>query len=417
MKWTSVFCIALTLFCLAVLPVSAVEQKPSAMVTEFSIHPPVLNPDEIGTITVVIKEIGTVSESKEIDNEELATQNGTTWDDTVYIERVSLEGNGLIVLSPVFDHMGQIGSDQSLPLTFLVRAPEKSGIYYPEVWMDTDGGPSRFPIPVNVNTAIGTQKQAVIILKNSYPETVKPGDQIPVRITVRNDGMTGADEMTLTIDAEHPGIAPITSNKYYFGGINPGEQKSADIVFISDEKIDPGLYQIPATLQYTLIDGSVQTENASVNVVTKSSAELGFVSANTSPQRVTAGQPFDITIPIRNAGTGQAKQVSATIDLPMTGTRHTYIGKIEPGEDAPAIFMIDLGAEGNYVYNATITYRDDTGTYTETRQMALRVNPDASFWIKILIILILIGGIGLVYRYWYLAKKSGTGAFPWIKKH
>lgn len=417
MKWIFVFFITITLFCVTILPVSGADQKPTAMVAEFSINPPVLTPNEFGIITVIIREIGTVSESKSLDDEESSTSNTTTWDDTVIIERVSLEGNGILVLSPVYYSMGQLGSERSLPLTFLVRAPAKSGIYYPEVWMDTDGGPSRFPITVNVNTAIGTQKQAIIILNNSYPEKVKPGDEIPVRVTVRNDGLTLADDMTLTFDVNYPGIAPITSNRYYLGGINAGEEKSADIVFISDEKTDPGLHKIPVTIQYTLIGGGVQTENASVNVVTKGSAEMGFVSVNTTPSLVTAGQPFDIIIRIGNAGTGPAKQVFTAVDLPMTGTRQSYLGTIEPGDDAPAIFLITSGAEGSYLYNATITYEDDTGSHSEVRQMALRINPDPTLWIKILILLILSGVIGIVGHHWYLAKKSGTGAFPWIKKN
>ena len=416
MKRISFFSIAIILFCLLVLPVSGAYQKPTAMVTEFSINPPILTPDEIGTITVIIKEIGKVSEEITGANEDEGTTNDTTWDDTVVIERVSLEGNGIIVLSPVFDRMGQLGSEESLPLTFLVRAPTKSGIYYPEVWMNTDGGSSRFPILVNVNTAIGTQKQTIIILKNSYPETVKPGDKVPVMITIQNDGMTLVDEMILTIDAEYPGIAPITSNKYYLEGINAGEKKSVDVVFISDKNIDPGLHKIPVTLQYTSIGGSDQTEIASIYLVMKGSAELGFGTVNTSPQLVTAGQPFDITIQIENAGADPAKQVFVSIDLPMPGTRQTHLGKIEPGDDAPAIFMIDRSDEGSYVYNATITYGDDTGTYTETRQMTLRVNPDTSILMKILILLILIGCAGLVYRIWNMTKKSGMGAFPWIKK-
>jgi len=164
------------------------------------------------------------------------------------------------------------------------------------------------------------------------------------------------------------------------------------------------------------VDGAVHTQSSAINLVMKGQGELGFVSVDTSPRRVSGNQPFDLTIRIENTGTGEVKQVAATVDLPMTGTKQSFIGKIKPGNDAPAVFILDGGKDGTYSYNTTITYTDDLGTHTVSSPMTLRVVPSDSSGGIILMLLGVIG-IGIVtYRFWYLPRKNGNGALPWVKK-
>lgn len=416
--------LGLILISLAVFPVSA-DRIPTVMVTNYSVSPPVLDPGGLGQIAVSLGCQGPVSVTHNIpadsDEEEADYEWTYTWTEPAVIDSVSLEGNGLTILSPKFDRIGEIantGSEgqASLNLVFTVRAPEKSGIYYPEVRISTKGRSTRYPIPVNVNTAIGIQRQAVIIIESSYPETVNPGDEIPLDITVRNEGRTLADEMILQLGTLNPGIAPKTTGTYYLGILGPGEQKSVHIVLVTDRGTNPGLMQIPVILQYAWIDGSLQTDTSSIDIMMKGAAEIGIVSVDTSPQRVAAGEPFDLTIRIENTGTGQARQVVASVDLPMAGSRQSYIGKIEPRNDAPALFLMDGGPEGSYPYNVTITYVDDTGTSTEVRSMTLRVTGGDSGAVMVLLILIAIVAGVLVYQYWYRPRKQVAGGMPWQKK-
>ena len=100
----------------------------------------------------------------------------------------------------------------------------------------------------------------------------------------------------------------------------------------------------------------------------------------------------------------------------MTGTKQSFIGKIKPGNDAPAIFMLDGGNGGAYDYNASITYTDDLGTHTVVSPLSLRVVPQDYTGTIILVLLIVIAGGFIAYRYWYLPRKNGNGAFPWVKK-
>ena len=398
-------------------PVNA--DTPTVTITDYKVTPSVLMPDSMGTITVTIKNTAasaSVSESTALSYDNAGTTKTT--DINVYIENVHLEGNGIEVSSNDFERVGDLGPGQSTIITFSIRAPETSGIYFPEVWIDTAGGRStRYPVPVNVNTASGIQKQAILILDTSLPASVNPGDEIPVILTMRNDGQLLADDVTLKIINASSSVAPKTTDLYHLGTLNPGEQKVVTITLLSDKDAAIGLIRVPVMISYNSLDGTPVSQQTGIDILMKGNAELGFVSVDTSPPRLTENTPFDLTIRIENTGTGEAKQVSAKIDLPSEGTKEAFIGKIKPGNDAPAVFLLEGLKGGNYPYTLNITYTDDMGIHTLTRQMNMRVTPadNSGTIIFVLVILVILGLIG--YRYWYLPRTNGDGKFPWERKN
>jgi hypothetical protein len=411
----------LVLFGLMVLFVPPVHaDTPTVTITDYKVSPSVLMPDAQGTITVTIKNTASSATISEKTGSLSSDNAGTTTvtDINVNIQNVHLEGNGIDVLSNDFDRVGELGPGQSTTITFSIRAPSKSAMYYPEVWIDTLGARSvKYPVPVNVNTAVGIQKQAILILDSSLTGSQNPGDEIPVTVTVLNSGSMLADDVTVKIENVSSTVAPKNSDLYHLGTLAGGEKKTFDLVFLSDKNTPSGLTKIPVTLRYNAIDGTVTTQSSGIDVMFKGKAELGFVSVDTNPPRLTEGTPFDLTIRIENTGTGEAKQVSAKVDLPAEGTKESFIGKIKPGNDAPAIFLLEGLKGGNYPYTLAITYTDDMGVHTITRQMNMRVPPadNSGTVIFALILLVIIGFIG--YRYVYLPKVSGDGKFPWERKN
>jgi hypothetical protein len=418
MKWTVSCIILIALLGALVVPASA--ENPTVTITEYTVNPSVLIPDSLGTVIITIKNTAasaSISEkSGQLSDATYATVKTT--DINVNIENVHLEGNGIAVLTPDFGRVGEIGPGQSIPITFSIRAPSKSGMYYPEVWIDTTGGKStKYPIPVNVNTAVGIQRQAILIMDTSLDGTANPGEEIPITLTIRNAGQTLADDITVKIENTSTVVAPKNTDLYHLGIIGPGEQQTVPLVLLSDKKASAGLVRIPVTIRYSAIDGISQTQTTGIDLILKGKAELGFVSVDTNPPRLTENTPFDLTIRIENTGTGEAKQVSAKIDLPAEGTKEAFIGKIKPGNDAPAVYLLEGAKAGNHPYNLTITYTDDMGVHTMSRQMNLRV-PAADNSGYLILGLIILGILGFVaYRYWYLPKTNGDGKLPWDKKN
>ncbi|MCU0630671.1 MAG: S-layer protein [Methanoregulaceae archaeon] len=418
MKLINIIAIALAITIAMIVPALAAGD-PTVQISEYQVHPSIMMPDSLGTITIIVKNTASSASLKE--NAGVVANDFTTTrvtDINVNIENVQLEGKGIRVISKDFEHVGEIGPGQSIPLTFTIRAPMETGMYYPEVWVDTTGGRStRYPIPVNVNTPVGIQKKAIMIVESTLPDTVTPGEEIPVTLVVRNSGETSSDDVTLRIINESNLIAPKKTDVYHIGAINANESGMVNFVLLSDRDTPPGLIRVPVILQYNWIDGTSHVETASIDVMMKGRAELGFVSVDTDPRRITADQPFDLTIRIENTGTGEAKQVSATIDLPVTGSRQAFIGKIKPGNDAPAVFMLDGMKGGTYDYTIYITYTDDLGTHSISKPLSLRVTPADYSGAVIIVVLILLAAGFLAYRYWYLPRKNGNGALPWVKKN
>ncbi|MFA4848181.1 MAG: S-layer protein [Methanoregula sp.] len=417
MKWTISILIIIALTSAIVVPVSA-ESAPTVAITDYKVIPSVLMPDSLGTIIVTVKNTaGSASLSEKTGTDSTRAVTKTT-DINVNIENVKLEGFGIEVLSKDFDRVGEIGPGQSIPITFSVRAPSQSGMYYPEVWIDVTGGKStRYPIPVNVNTAVGIQRQAILIMDTTLNGTANPGEEIPVTLTIRNAGQTLADDITVKIENNSAVVAPKNADLYHLGAISGGGQQTVQLVLLSDKKANAGLVRIPVTISYSAIDGVLQTQKTGIDLMLKGKAELGFVSVDTNPPRLTENTPFDLTIRIENTGTGDAKQVSAKIDLPSEGNKEAFIGKIKPGNDAPAVYLLEGAKAGNHPYNLTITYTDDMGVHTMIRQMNIRV-PAADNSGNIILGLIVLAILGFVaYRYWYLPKKNGDGKLPWVKKN
>ncbi len=420
MKWKSVILLIAVILAVfgAVAPVVAVD-GPTVAITNYQVSPAVLMPDTLGTVTITLKNTATSSSLSQKTGDMSTSLAATvrTTDINVNIQNVHLEGNGIDVLTQDFGRVGDIGPGQSIPVTFSIRAPSKSGMYYPQVWVDTSGGTStRYPIPVNVNTAVGIQKQAILIVGSSLTGSVNPGDEIPATLTVSNAGQILADGVTLKVSNLSMDIAPKNTDTYHIGGLGAGEQKTIDIVLLSDKQANPGLNRIPVTIRYATIDGNPVTLDTNIDVMMKGKAELGFVSVDTNPPRLSEGTAFDLTVRIENTGTGEAKKVSAKVDLPAEGTKEAFIGKIKPGNDAPAIFLLEGLKGGNYPYNLTVSYTDDMGDHTLVRQMNLRVPPTDGTG-NLIFGLIVLGILGfLVYRYWYVPRKNGTGTFPWERK-
>ncbi|MDD1687396.1 S-layer protein [Methanoregula sp.] len=410
------------LFGLTVLlvPTALAADAPTVTITNYTVSPSVLMPDSLGTVTIMVKNTASSASVSEKSGK-LAVDDYSvvkTTDINVNIENVHLEGNGISVLTKNYDQVGDIGPGQALMFTFTIQSPSKSGIYYPEIWIDTKGGTSvKYPFPVNVNTAVGIQKESILIMNSSLTGSVNPGDEIPVTLTITNAGQLLADDVTLTVTNVSGKLAPKTSDLYHVGLINPGEQKTVSLFLLSDKEADAGLVRVPVTIGYNSIDGTPLSQATGIDVILKGKAELGFVSVDTNPARLAEGTPFDLTIRIENTGTGEAKQVSGTVDMPAEGKKEAFIGKIKPGNDAPAIFLLEGMKGGNYPYNLTISYTDDMGVHTMTRQMNLRVSPADNSG-NLILVLIILGILGfLAYRYWYLPKKNGDGKFPWERKN
>jgi hypothetical protein len=417
--WFAVIACLVTL-AVMVPQVSAATDQPTVFIESYTITPQVLAPGDYGTIAVVITNTAGSATLTELTGQSTGGGTASTRvvDIPTQIDAISLEGKGITVVSSSYQRFGSIGPGQSATVTFAIRAPNSEGIYFPEVWVDINGGKSvRYPVPVNVNSKNQMFRAPTIIVGKTLPDTINPGESFPVQLDLKNAGTLRAGQVLLSVNTSSSSIGVKDSSTIVVGDLEGGASKTVNVDFLTDKKAPIGLQNILLTFDYQIPDGTKKRQTEVIEVFFKGKAELGFVSVDTNPPRLTENTPFDLTIRIENTGTGEAKQVSATIDLPAEGSKEAFIGKIKPGNDAPAIFLLEGLKGGNYPYTLTITFTDDMGVHTLTRQMNMRVQPadNSGTIIFGLVILVILGVIG--YRYWYLPRTNGNGKFPWDKKN
>ena len=400
------------IFISAVIAVLVIMQpvcaEPTVTIDSYEVTPPVLMPGDLGTIKIIIKNTATTATIQESSGILLDGKFATTTskDVNVFIENAGLEGNGIVVIGNNFQRIGDIGPGQTVPLTFLIRAPPDSGVYFPEVWIDTAGGRStRYPIPVNVNTQISVPRLAIVGTAITTPQAVKPGDDALVVIQLINTGQSAADRVLVRISNASTSVIPKNIQLYHIPSISPGKTESIDMVLITDRKTATGIANLPVSVQYYTIDGSQHTENAAISLLIRGQAEISIASIETSPERLTAGDPFNLIIRVENTGTGDAKSVSAKVDLPLSGTREAFLGTIKPGNDAPALFRLGGARSGEHMYTVTIDFSDEWGNSTVTRPLTISVAPaDYSGYIMgIIILAVVAGGV------WYLFFRKKPG--------
>jgi hypothetical protein len=397
-------CLIAAFFLLAI-PVSA--EGPTVMVADYTITPAVLQPGDIGTITAIIRNTASSSTFRE----NTGIQSGGTFASTkdtdigVNIESVQLDSRDVEVISGNYKRIGAIGPGQSVPITFLIRAPAKDGIYFPEIWIDVTGGQSvRQPVPVNVNTQIALLKKPALTVLKTVPESVNPGDEIPVRVILNNNGLSRADEITVVVDATTTSIIPKTPGTYHIGELARGENTTLDMVFFSDKKTPLGLNRVLLTLTYANADGTINTQTEMLGIPVRGSAKIGIASLSTDPVRIKKGDQVTLVIRLENTGTDNANSVKATIDLPMAGSHDAYVGTIEPDTDAPAVFALQATDPGTYTYNLLVQYEDDYGVRTQNETLRMTVlDGDATGPVLFgLLILLVCAGAG----YWYFVLKN-----------
>ena len=384
---------------------SPVAAEPTVTVSSYELTPAVLMPGDLGTLTVVLKNTASsASISENVGPQTSGFESSRTTDINVFIEKAGLEGKGITVIGENYQRIGDLGPGQTIPVTFLIRAPAATGFYFPEVWVDTKGGRStRYPVPVNVNTQIAVAKLAVLGMGVTTPDAVKPGDAADVQLNFINSGQSSAERVIVRIGNASTSVSPKDTELYHINSIPAGSTESLDIVLITDRKAATGIATVPVTVEYYTIDGLKHTEPAAINLLVQGRAEIGIASVETSPERVVAGEPFNLIIRVENAGTGDAKSVSAKVDLPFSGTREAFLGKIKPGNDAPALFRLKGGDAGDHPYTVTITYTDDWGESTVTQPLSLPLAPaDYSGIVIGVVILILLAAAG----WWVFIRKT-----------
>ena len=372
----------------------AAATDPTVIITDYTVTPAVLMPGDMGTVTLTIK--NTAQSASEKENTGI----------NVFIENVHLEENGIGVLTDDVERLGELGPGQSIPVMFVIRAPEKSGIYLPEVWIDVkDGRSTRYPITVNVNTDISTQKKPSLSITQDLPDRVAPGETCTAVITVKNTGLARASDISMGVNSSTKSLVLTTTGRYYIEHLDPGEQSSITLHLATDKNTPLGIDLVNLLITYRNPDGTTGQQTETVGIPVKGRADIAVSSVTTDPVRPVPGNAFTLILRIENTGTDRATSVRATLDSPFAGTRDAFIGSIDKDSDAPTIFYLQATSDGAVPANLTISYNDDFGSHTISERTTIVTSPASNTMTTALVVMLICIVAGAAY--WYLRIRPG----------
>ena len=174
------------------------------------------------------------------------------------------------------------------------------------------------------------------------------------------------------------------------------------MVFFSDKQAPLGLNPVLLTITYANTDGTLASQTETLGVRLKGRADIGIASLSTDPAQIKTGDPVSLVVRIENTGTDTANSVKASIDLPFSGSTDAFVGRIEPNNDAPAVYALQAGDPGDYTYNLSVQYEDDYGVHTHEETLRMTVLEGSSSGLLVAVLVLAIAAAGIV---WYLRMK------------
>jgi hypothetical protein len=372
----------------------------------------VLLPGDTGTLSFTILTTDqSASEQSSSGGSTAGFANIQTTGINVFIRNIHVEGNGITVLTKDFDRVGDLGPGQRLPITVLIKAPDTSGIYFPEIWVDTgtgigDGTSTRYPVPVNVNTPIAVLRKPDLSIVKTIPASVVPGDNFPGTIAVRNAGEGRADDIFIDINTSSSSLSLMSPANYHLDHLDPGAEASFDLRFATDKNVPLGITAVPVTITYAASDGTRESLAENLGIPMKGRAKISVKSLVTDPVQPAINAPIVLTIRIENTGTDRTDSVKAMLDTPLAGTKEAFIGSIDKNSDAPAIFYLKASQGGDIPLTVLLSYDDDYGTHTLAENATVTVSGSNGPSPVIIVLIIVLAGAGAAFWYLRIRKRE-----------
>lgn len=377
--------------------------NPTVMVTGYQISPDVVSPSEPVSITVTLTNTADQA-SRTATSTTGALSSGSISESSTtplnaYIESATLKTKDFQVLNGWYEEIGEIGPRQSVNLTFFLTAPQATGVYFPEAWIRIrDSGSVKYPIPVNVNSPFALSKQPSFRVDRTVPEQIIPGTSFNLTVDLTNEGRSKAHDITVRVETPEHSITSLSPELYYIKDIDQDETYHLNLSFATDKDIPVGILQFPLSITYLTTDNTRSEQRSQIGIRVQGKGEIGISKYQISPQQIQTGDTFSLILRIENTGTDDAKSVRASLDIPFEGIKEAFVGTIEPGNDAPAVFNLKATRGGEISYTMNITYLDDYGKHSISEPLSLSVQEKGGISLLILVLAILGSGV-IVYLY------------------
>lgn len=255
----------------------AEEQKSSVMITSYQISPEVLMRNDVGTVTVTVK------------NMELGK--------SVNIREAQMLDRNIKILSDRYFNIGRLGPGESLNLTFTIKATCPDGIYYPRILVEGEDAQNiRYSIPVTVDSS------SLTIGVKDIPEDIFKRERAKIELVVGNPRQNTVTAVKIVTEEKE-----VIPSEVFIGALSADEPKVASFNFTPQSN---GVHVLNFKLEFKNGDNCHSTDLSVPLDVTESKKSAELILTGIEVESMPAAMNvYKITGDINNAGLEEAKSV------------------------------------------------------------------------------------------------------------
>ncbi|MDI6885648.1 MAG: hypothetical protein QMD22_04740 [archaeon] len=315
------------------------EQKASVMITGYHVSPEALMYNDIGTITVTVKNMEAVQ--------------------SVRIKEVSLLEREIKVLSDPYFSIGGLGPGESLNLSFTIRAGYTDGIYYPKILLEAENAENiRYQIPVKIDST------PLTIGVKGMPEEMVKGERAEIKLVVGNPRPNTVTGVKIVTNDEN-----MIPSEVFMGTLSSDESKVASFNFTPQTR---GVHTLTFTLEFKNGDNPHSTALSIPLNVTESKKSAELILTGIEIESTLGMSVYKITGDINNAGLEEARSVVMKVGEgegieAVDPYKAYFVGLLSP--DDFSSFELDVKVDENVTkVPLLIEYKDDDGNLFSTTE-------------------------------------------------
>lgn len=274
----------------------------------------------------------------------------------------------------------------------------------------------KFTVTVDIET-----RDSVLFINNIEldPETVAPGQQFDLLITLSNeaDSILQSIYATLNTTEGQPVAAYLSSSEKIISSLSSGDSISLQYKLIVDPSIEYGLYRMPFTLSYEDRSGNSYSNTEYISLFVGDSSNIDLqIRSSTLWEGDNSGK---VVFELANLGQGELKAVQLEVkdsnDYRILSTQSRYfIGNVDSDDTETEEILIEVDDSLSEIeIVVSLSYLDALNNefveeynllvpiYSEEDAIELGITEAKSqTGLIILVIIVLLGG------YWYYRRKK-----------
>jgi len=209
-----------------------------------------------------------------------------------------------------------------------------------------------------------------IIVKSVNADTIYPGQEGSITITLKNDASSDIEDVSIVLDFSNLPLSPVESSEENTDEILEGKTKTFTFHVRANNDAVPGSYNIPYIITY---DGLQNPKKGSIGITVSGKVNLEYTAIQ---ENNVIGNKGKINLKIINKGTADAKFVDVKITpegFTLLSESYVYVGTISSDDFETASFDVIYDKKIS-VLNAVITYKDfDNTEKKEVLELPLKV--------------------------------------------